>query len=74
MKITQQEIEHIQGNNLEEFLQQREYRLGTSPFGAAPGKAVVYIGRSVRWKRRGRVPHGLFHTDLSFPVILQSRA
>ena len=59
MKLTRQEIEHIRGNELEGFLQQRDYRLGTSPFGAAPGKAVVYVGRSVSWKRRGRAPRGL---------------
>lgn len=56
MKLTRQEIESVRGSELEGFLQQRDYRLSTSPFGVAPGNAVVYVGRSVSWKRRGRVP------------------
>lgn len=58
-KLTRDELERVRGEELEAFLRQRRYRLSTSPFGAPLRRAVAYVGRSVRWKKRGRVPKGL---------------
>lgn len=58
-KLTKDELEQVKGEELESFLRQRAYRLSTSPFGAIPGKVVSYVGRSVPWKKRGRVPKKL---------------
>ena len=59
MKLTKEELENVKGEELESFLAQRRFRLSTSPFGAAPGKVIVYVGKSVPWKRRGKVPKNL---------------
>lgn len=58
-KLSRDELEQVRGEVLEGFLRQTKYRLSTSPFGAAPGKVVAYIGRGVPWKKRGRVPKNL---------------
>lgn len=58
-KLTRDELENVKGEELDSFLQQRAYRLSTSPFGAPLGKVVALIGRSVPWKKRGRVPKHL---------------
>ena len=55
-KLTRDELENVKGEEVESFLKQKEYRLSTSPFGAAPGKVIAYVSRSVPWKKRGRVP------------------
>lgn len=59
MKLTRTELERVSGEELEDFLVQRRVRLSTTPFGAAPGKVVVYLARAAPWKRRGRVPRKL---------------
>ena len=59
MKLTKEELANVKGEALESFLAQRRFRLSTSPFGAAPGKVIVYVGKSVPWKRRGKVPKNL---------------
>lgn len=59
MKLTRDELERVKGDELESFLRQRRYRLSTSPFGAMPGKVIAYVGRSVPWKMRGKVPRNL---------------
>lgn len=58
-KLTRDELENIKGDELESFLRQCRLRLSTTPFGAAPGRVVAYIGRAVSWKRRGRVPRNI---------------
>ena len=58
-KLTRDEIERARGDELEAFLTQRRYRVATTPFGAAPGRAVIYVGRSDPWKRKGHPPRGL---------------
>jgi len=58
-KLTRDELENVRGEEVESFLKQKEYRLSTSPFGAAPGKVIAYVSRSVPWKKRGKVPRNL---------------
>lgn len=58
-KLLRDELENIRGEEAESFLKQTRYRLSTSPFGAGPGKVVAFIGRSVPWKKRGRVARKL---------------
>jgi len=58
-KLTRDELENVSGERLESLLRDRGHRLATSPFGAAPGKVVVFIGKSVPWKKRGKVPGNL---------------
>jgi hypothetical protein len=59
LKLSREELENIGGEELESFLKQRRFRLSTSPFGAAPGKVIAFVGRAVPWKRRGRIPRNL---------------
>ena len=59
MKLTRDELEQVGGEELEEFLRQKRYRLSTSPFGARPGKVVAFIARAAPWKKRGKVPRDL---------------
>ena len=58
-KVTREELQNVTGEAIESLLRDRRYRLSTSPFGAAPGKAVAFIARSVPWKKRGRIPRNL---------------
>ena len=58
-KLTREELENVTGEGIESLLKNRKVRLSTSPFGAAPGKVVVSIGRAVPWKKRGKVPRNL---------------
>lgn len=58
-KLTRDELENVTGEEIESLLRDRRYRLSTSPFGAAPGKVVAFIGRAVPWKKRGRAPKSL---------------
>ena len=58
-KLTRDELDRVRGEELEVFLSQRRYRVATTPFGALQGQAVIFIGRSVPWKRRGHPPRGL---------------
>ena len=62
-KLTRDELENVRGEEVESFLKQKEYRLSTSPFGAAPGKVIAYVSRSVPWKKKGRVPRKLHLTE-----------
>jgi len=62
-KLTRDELENVRGEEVESFLKQRRYRLSTTPFGTAPGKVIVFIGRSVPWKKRGRVPRKLHQIE-----------
>lgn len=64
-KLTRDELENIRGDQVESFLKDRRFRLSTSPFGAAPGKVVAFIGHSVSWKKRGRIPRNLHLTQPS---------
>lgn len=59
MKLTRDELERMRGEEVEAFLRQTEYRLSTTPFGAAPEKVIAYVGKSVPWKKRGRAPRNL---------------
>jgi hypothetical protein len=62
-KLTRDELEKVRGEGIEPLLRDRRYRLSTSPFGTLPGKVIVYIGRSVPWKRKGKVPRNLHLTQ-----------
>ncbi|MBA7681057.1 hypothetical protein ES703_89385 [subsurface metagenome] len=62
-KLLRSELENIRGEKVESFLKNRRYRLSTSPFGAAPGKVIAYVSRSVPWKKRGKVPRNLHLTQ-----------
>jgi len=59
LKLTREELENVKGEKLESFLSQRRFRLSTTPFGAAPGKVIVYVAQAVRWKKKGRIPKNL---------------
>jgi hypothetical protein len=59
LKLSKEELKNIKGEELESFLKQRRFRLSTSPFGAAPGKVIAFVGRAVPWKKRGRIPRNL---------------
>ncbi|MBA7599129.1 hypothetical protein ES703_06156 [subsurface metagenome] len=58
-KLTSDELEQVRGEELESFLRQRTHRLSTTPFGAIPGRVITYVGRSVPWKKRGKVPKNI---------------
>lgn len=58
-KLLRSELENIRGEEVESLLRERKYRLSTTPFGAAPGKVIAFIGRAVPWKKRGNVPRKL---------------
>lgn len=62
-KLTRDELENVKGEEVEALLKERRFRLSTSPFGAKPGKVVAFIGKSVPWKKRGRVPRNLHLTQ-----------
>jgi hypothetical protein len=58
-KLTRDELENVKGEELESFLKQKKFRLSTTPFGAAPGKVIAYVGQAVPWKKNGRIPKSL---------------
>jgi hypothetical protein len=58
-KLTRDELENVTGEKIDSLLRDKRFRLSTTPFGAAPGKVVVSIGRAVPWKKRGKVPRDL---------------
>ncbi|MBA7684765.1 hypothetical protein ES703_93174 [subsurface metagenome] len=58
-KLTRDELENVTGEGIESLLKDRRVRLSTTPFGAAPGKVIAYVSRSVPWKKRGKVPRKL---------------
>ena len=58
-KLTRDEIENIRGEEIESLLNDKRIRLSTSPFGATPGKVVAFIGKAVRWKKRGHIAQKL---------------
>lgn len=58
-KLTRDELARTTAEKADLVLAERRYRLSTSPFGAAPGKVVAFVGKSVAWKKRGKVPKHL---------------
>ncbi|MBA7703326.1 hypothetical protein ES703_112108 [subsurface metagenome] len=62
-KLLRSELENIRGEEMESFLKQRRVQLSTTPLGAAPGKVIAYVSRSVPWKKRGKVPKNLHLTQ-----------
>ncbi len=62
-KLLRSELENVRGEEVEALLKQTRFRLSTSPFGAAPGKVIAFIGKAVPWKKRGRVPRNLHLTQ-----------
>jgi len=62
-KLLREELESITGEGIDTLIRNRKIRLSTSPFGSAPGRVTVSIGRSVSWKKKGRIPKKLHLAD-----------
>lgn len=62
-KVTREELQNVTGEKIDALVNDQRVRLSTSPFGVAPGRVTVSIGKPAPWKRRGRVPRKLHLVD-----------
>jgi len=49
----------IKGEQVDAFLEQKDFRLGTTPFSSKKGSRTTFIARAVPWTKKVSVPKNI---------------